>query len=67
MPVEKMSKEDIIRNLQDIYSAEKWLETNIYSAEKWLETNIMQPYWTSEEVHHNSSSRFSAANLAKLW
>jgi hypothetical protein len=54
--VEKTSKEDIIRNLQDVYSAEKWLETN-----------IMQPYWTSEEVHHSSSSRFSAANVAKLW
>jgi hypothetical protein len=57
VPVEKMSKEDIIRNLQDVYSAENWLETN-----------IMEPYWTSDQqVHHNSSSRFLAANLAKLW
>lgn len=54
--IQKTSKEDIIRNLQDIYSAEKWLDAN-----------VMQPYWTSEKVYHNSSSKFSAANLAKLW
>jgi hypothetical protein len=54
--VQKTSKENFIRNLKDIYSAEKWLETS-----------IMQPYWTSEGAHHNTSSRFPAANLAKLW
>jgi hypothetical protein len=54
--VQKISKEDIIHNLQEVYSAEKWLETN-----------VMQPYWTSEEVHYNVSSRFPASNWAKLW
>jgi hypothetical protein len=54
--VQKISKEDIIRNLQEVYSAEKWLETN-----------VMQPYWTSEEVHYNVSSGFPASNWAKQW
>jgi hypothetical protein len=53
---QKISKEDIIRNLQEVYSAEKWLETN-----------VMQPYWTSEEVHYNVSSRIPTSNWAKLW
>jgi ferritin-like metal-binding protein YciE len=52
----KNSKDGFIHNLKDIYSAEKWLETN-----------IMQPYWSSEEAHHNTASRFKAANLAELW
>jgi hypothetical protein len=54
--VPKISKEDIIYNLQEIYSAEKWLQTT-----------IMQPYWTPEEVHHHVPSRFPASNWAKLW
>lgn len=53
---QKVSKDNIIYNLQEVYSAEKWLETN-----------IMQPYWTSEEVHHNVPNRFPASNWAKLW
>jgi hypothetical protein len=56
LEVQTTSKEDFIHNLKDIYAAEKWLETN-----------IMQPYWTSQGAHHNTSSRFPAANLAKLW
>jgi hypothetical protein len=55
MEVPKISKEDIIYNLQEIYSAEKWLQTN-----------IMQPYWIAEECN-NVPSRFSASNWAKLW
>lgn len=56
LEVQNTSKEYFIRNLKDIYSAEKWMETS-----------IMQPYWTSEGIYHNTSSRFPAANLAKLW
>jgi hypothetical protein len=56
LEVQKASKEGFIRNLKDIYSAEKWIQTN-----------IMRPYWTSEGTQHNTLSRFPAANLAKLW